>query len=58
MKLYKLYKGDVFLKKGTLWELADYTKLHQGSLLNYSYPKYIEKNKGKDVLELYEVTDD
>ncbi|ALX50442.1 hypothetical protein [Lentibacillus amyloliquefaciens] len=57
MKIYDLYRGNEFIKKGTLRELSDYTLLHQGSLLNYSYQKYLEKNKTNNVLKVYLVGD-
>lgn len=51
--IYELYQGDRLLITGQLREISKITKLHEGTLLNYNYPKYLEKNKDNDVLKLY-----
>lgn len=55
---YDLYRGDKKIGTGTLKALSDYTGLFQGSLLNYSYKKYLEKNKSRNVFKVYKVSDD
>lgn len=57
LEIYVLYQGDKLIARGSLKSLADLTGLFSGSLLNYSYPKYLEKNKQKDVLKIYKISD-
>jgi hypothetical protein len=54
-EIYEFYQDGKLLMKGTIRELAKITLLHEGTLLNYSYPKYLEKNKDKNVIKLIKV---
>ena len=46
MKEYALYRGDEFLKIGTLEELANYLKVERRTILFYASPTYLKRTNG------------
>lgn len=46
MKEYALYRGDEFLKIGTLEELANYLKVERRTILFYASPTYLKRHNG------------
>lgn len=53
--IFEFYQDGKLLMVGSIKELAKKTLLHEGTLLNYSYPKYLERNKNKNVIKLFKV---
>ena len=56
--IYEFYHGDELIMVGTLRQISDYTMYAQSTLLNYSYPSYLNSPKrGKNAPKLYKVGD-
>ena len=46
MKEYALYRGDKFLKIGTIKELADYLGVKAKTIKFYASPTYLKRTNG------------
>lgn len=58
LDIYEFYHGDDLIMVGTVQQIADYTGYSKSTLMNYSYPSYLNSPKrGKNAPKLYKVGD-
>ena len=50
-ELYEFYKGKELIMVGTIEVISKKTMLKEGTIRGYSSPKYLERNKDKNVFK-------
>lgn len=53
--IYAVYRGEELLFHGSKKEIAEETYFSMSTIQNYSAPKYLKENKGKNVIKIIKV---